>query len=197
LIARLKVLVWAAALVPAARLVFLILTGGDLTANPIEYITHQTGWWALVILLVSLAVTPLRRLTGWHALVKFRRLLGLFGFFYVVLHFSTWFVFDKFFDLVEMGKDIVKRPYITVGMAGFAMLLPLAVTSTTGWIRRLGRRWQALHRLAYAVPVAGVLHFWWLVKSDIREPLAFAAVTALVLSFRVVWHLRTRQPARA
>lgn len=192
MIAGLKVLVWAAALVPAARLVFLLLTGGDLTANPIEYITHQTGWWALVILLTSLAVTPLRRLTGWHAVVRFRRLLGLFGFFYVVLHFSTWFVFDKFFDVVEMGKDIVKRPYITVGMAGFAMLLPLAATSTTGAIRRLGRRWQTLHRLAYAVPVAGVLHFWWLVKSDIREPLAFAVATASVLGFRVVWRLRQR-----
>lgn len=192
MIAGLKVLVWAAALVPAARLVFLILTGGDLTANPIEYITHQTGWWALVILLTSLAVTPVRRLTGWHVLIKFRRLIGLFGFFYVVLHFSTWFVFDKFFDVVEMGKDIVKRPYITVGMAGFAMLLPLALTSTTGWIRRLGRRWQTLHRLAYAVPVAGVVHFWWLVKSDIREPLAFAVATAAVLGFRLVWILRTR-----
>ncbi len=197
MITGLKVLVWAAALVPAARLVFLILTGGDLTANPIEYITHQTGWWALVILLTSLAVTPARRLTGWHVLVKFRRLIGLFGFFYVVLHFSTWFVFDKFFDVVEMGKDIVKRPYITVGMAGFAMLLPLALTSTTGWIRRLGRRWQVLHRLAYAVPVAGVVHFWWLVKSDIREPLAFAAATAAVLGFRIVWFLRTRTPSRA
>jgi sulfoxide reductase heme-binding subunit YedZ len=197
LISALKVLVWAAALVPAARIVYLILTGGDLTANPIEYITHQTGWWGLVILLASLAVTPIRRLTGWHAAIKFRRLLGLFGFFYVVLHFSTWFVFDKFFDVVEMGKDVVKRPYITVGMAGFAMLLPLAVTSTTGWIRRLGRNWQRLHRLAYAVPVAGVLHFWWLVKSDIREPLAFAVATGAVLGVRLVLALRSRTPARA
>lgn len=192
-----KAIVWVVALLPAARLTFLILTGGDLTPNPIEYITHQTGWYALLILLVSLAVTPARRLTGWHALIKFRRLLGLLGFFYVVLHFATWFVFDKFFDVVEMGKDVAKRPYITVGMAGLLMLIPLAVTSTTGWIRRLGRRWQRLHRLAYVVPVAGVLHFWWLVKSDIREPLAFGAATAVLLGVRLWWARGTRRPVRA
>lgn len=198
MIPAIKTLVWAAALTPAARLVYLILTGGDLTANPIEYITHQTGWWALVLLLVSLAVTPVRKVTGWHPVIKLRRLIGLFGFFYVVLHFATWFGFDKFFDVVEMGKDVVKRPYITVGMAGFVMLVPLAITSTTGWIRRLGRRWQVLHRLAYAVPVAGVLHFWWLVKSDIREPAAFAAVTAALLGLRAWWWIRApRRPARA
>lgn len=192
-----KAIVWVVALLPAARLAFLILTGGDLTPNPIEYITHQTGWYALLILLVSLAVTPARRLTGWHALIKFRRLLGLLGFFYVALHFATWFVFDKFFDVVEMGKDVAKRPYITVGMAGLLMLIPLAVTSTTGWIRRLGRRWQRLHRLAYVVPVAGVLHFWWLVKSDIREPLAFGAATAVLLGVRLWWARGTRRPVRA
>ena len=192
-----KAIVWVVALLPAARLTFLILTGGDLTPNPIEYITHQTGWYALLILLVSLAVTPARRLTGWHALIKFRRLLGLLGFFYVALHFATWFVFDKFFDVVEMGKDVAKRPYITVGMAGLLMLIPLAVTSTTGWIRRLGRRWQRLHRLAYVVPVAGVLHFWWLVKSDIREPLAFGAATAVLLGVRLWWARGTRRPVRA
>lgn len=192
-----KALVWVAALAPAARLVDLLLTGGDLTPNPIEYITHQTGWYALLILLVSLAVTPARRLTGWHALIKFRRLLGLLGFFYVVLHFATWFVFDKFFDVAEMGKDVLKRPYITVGMAGFLILIPLAVTSTTGWIRRLGKRWQRLHRLAYVVPVAGVLHFWWLVKSDIREPLAFGVVTAILLGARLWWSRGVRRPGRA
>lgn len=197
MIAALKALVWAAALLPATRLVYLILTGGDLTANPIEYITHQTGWYALLLLVTSLAMTPLRRLTGWHA-HRFRRLLGLFSFFYAVLHFATWFVFDKFFDVVEMGKDVLKRPYITVGMTALAMLLPLAVTSTAGWIRRLGgRTWQRLHRLAYTAAIAGVLHFWWLVKSDIREPAAFGAAVAILLGIRVWWRLQARPSLRS
>lgn len=187
MIVALKAVTWAAALVPAVRLVYLLLTGGDLTANPIEYITHETGWYALALLIGSLAITPLRRLTGWHALVRFRRLIGLFAFFYAVLHFSTWFGFDKLFDVVEMGKDVVKRPFITAGMFSLLTMLPLAVTSTAGWIRRLGRRWQRLHRLAYVAAPAGVLHFWWLVKSDVREPLAFASVAIVLLGARLYW----------
>ncbi len=193
MIVALKCLLWAAALFPAARLVYLILTGGDLTANPVEYLTHQTGWYALLILLASLAITPARRVTGWHRLITFRRPLGLFAFFYAVLHFSIWFGFDKYFDVAEMGRDVVERPFITVGMAALLSMLPLAVTSTAGWIRRLGRRWERLHRLAYVAALAGVLHFWWLVKSDIREPAAFAAAAALLLGFRVWWRIRRRR----
>ncbi len=198
MIAALKSLVWLAALLPAARLTYLILTGGDLTPNPIEYITHQTGWYALLLLVLSLAITPLRKLTRWSAAHRFRRLLGLFSFFYAILHFSTWFVFDKFFDVVEMGKDVVKRPYITVGMTALVMLIPLAVTSTAGWIRRLGgKRWARLHRLAYLAAIAGVLHFWWLVKSDIREPAAFGLAVAILLGVRVWWFLQPRPLLRS
>ena len=198
MIAALKCLVWAAALVPASQLTYLILTGGDLTPNPIEYITHQTGWYALLLLVLSLAITPLRKVTRWSSAHRFRRLLGLFSFFYAVLHFSTWFVFDKFFDVVEMGKDVVKRPYITVGMTALVLLIPLAVTSTAGWIRRLGgKRWARLHRLAYLAAIAGVLHFWWLVKSDIREPAAFGLAVAILLGVRVWWFLRPRPSLRS
>ncbi len=198
MIPALKCLVWAAALVPAARLVYLILTGGDLTANPIEHITHQTGWYALLLLVLSLAITPLRKVTRWSSAHRFRRLLGLFSFFYAVLHFATWFVFDKFFDVVEMGKDVAKRPYITVGMTALLMLIPLAVTSTAGWIRRLGgQRWQRLHRLAYLAAIAGVLHFWWLVKSDIREPAAFGLAVAILLGLRAWWTTQPRRPLRS
>jgi len=198
LIPALKAVVWVVVLVPAVRLVSLILTGGDLTPNPIEYITHQTGWYALLLLVVSISMTPARKLTGWHPVIKFRRLLGLFSFFYAVLHFSTWFVFDKFFDVAEMGKDIVKRPYITLGMTALVMLLLLAATSTTGWIRRLGgRRWRRLHRLVYGAAVIGVLHFWWLVKSDIREPLAFGVAVAVLLGMRVWWKIKPRALSRS
>ena len=137
-------------------------------------------------------------MTRWSSAHRFRRLLGLFSFFYAVLHFSTWFVFDKFFDVVEMGKDVVKRPYITVGMTALVMLIPLAVTSTAGWIRRLGgKRWARLHQLAYLAAIAGVLHFWWLVKSDIREPAAFGLAVALLLGVRVWWFLQPRPSLRS
>ena len=150
------------------------------------------------LLVLSLAITPLRTLTRWSSAHRFRRLIGLFSFFYAVLHFATWFVFDKFFDVVEMGTDVVKRPYITVGMTALVMLIPLAVTSTAGWIRRLGgRRWARLHRLAYAAAIAGVLHFWWLVKSDIREPAAFGAAVAILLGVRAWWTLQRRPSLRS
>jgi methionine sulfoxide reductase heme-binding subunit len=197
LIPALKTAIWLAALTPASLLVYAMLTGGDLTANPIEYITHQTGWYALLLLTISLSITPLRTFTKWHALIRVRRLLGLFSFFYATLHLATWFVFDKLFALTgsqgaaaelwqAVVADVVKRPYITMGMATYLMLLPLAVTSTKGMIRRLGgKRWNKLHRLAYVAAITAVIHFWWLVKSDVREPQRWAAVVAVLLGVRL------------
>jgi sulfoxide reductase heme-binding subunit YedZ len=159
----------------------------DLGANPIEFITHATGDWTLRFLAITLAVTPLRRLLGRPDLVRFRRMLGLFAFFYGCLHFMTYLCLDKFFDVAEITKDVWKRPFITAGFVGFVAMAPLAVTSTAGWIRRLGgRRWQLLHRLIYLSAVAGVLHYYWLVKSDIRLPLMYAVIVAALLGYRVV-----------
>jgi sulfoxide reductase heme-binding subunit YedZ len=158
-----------------------------LGANPIEFITHQTGDWTLIFLLLTLAVTPARKLFRQPDLIRFRRMLGLFAFTYAFLHFSTWIGLDKFFDWPEMLHDIRKRPFITVGFTGFFFMIPLAITSTAGWIRRLtGKRWQALHRLVYACAIAGVVHYYWLVKSDVRKPLTYAALLALLLTFRLV-----------
>ena len=153
--------------------------------EPVEAITHRTGWWALTLLLVTLAVTPIRRLTGWNPLIKLRRPLGLFAFFYATLHVLTYFGLDQFFDLSYIAEDILERPYITVGFTAWVLLVPLAVTSTRGWIRRLGGRWQALHRLVYVSAGLAVLHFLWLVKADTREPLIFAAVLVFLLLFRL------------
>jgi methionine sulfoxide reductase heme-binding subunit len=158
-----------------------------LGANPIEVITHSTGDWTLIFLLVTLAITPLRKLTGQLWLIRFRRMFGLFAFFYVSLHFLTYIWLDKFFDLHEMLADVAKRKFITVGFTGFVLLIPLAITSTTGWIRRLGgKRWQRLHQLIYVSAVAGVIHYWWLVKKDIHKPLEYAIVLGILLSYRVV-----------
>jgi len=180
-----KILVFALCLVPALLLVWRSLTGG-LGANPIEFITHATGDWTLRFLCITLGVTPLRKLLRLPDLIRFRRVLGLFGFFYGCLHFLTWLVLDKFFDWNEIVKDVVKRPFITVGFTGFILLIPLAVTSTAGWIRRLGgKRWQILHRLIYVSACAGVLHYYWLVKSDVRKPLMYAAIVAILLAFRM------------
>jgi methionine sulfoxide reductase heme-binding subunit len=191
-----KVVLFVSALVPAALLVAGLFTD-DLGANPIEYITHQTGWFALAFLLASLTVTPVRRFTRWHEAIRLRRMLGLFAFFYATLHLLTWFVFDHTLDVIGMVEDVVKRPYITVGMAAFLMMLPLAVTSNTAMIRRLGRRWQALHRLAYAAAIAGVVHFWWLVKADIREPQRFALVLTVLLGLRAWWTFRASRLSRS
>lgn len=188
--------VFGAALVPAGLLVVGFFTD-DLTANPIEYITHQTGYWALVLLVASLAVTPLRRLSGWNDLIRLRRMVGLFAFFYATLHLLTWVVLDKFFDWPWMLEDIVERRFITVGMVSWALMLPLAVTSTQGMIRRLGRRWQQLHRAAYGAAVAGVVHYWWLVKADVQQPQAFAVVLTLLLVFRAWWTSRSSRRAAA
>jgi sulfoxide reductase heme-binding subunit YedZ len=169
----------------------------DLTANPIEYITHFTGDWTLRFLVFTLAVTPLRKLLGLPDLIRFRRMIGLYAFFYGTLHFVTYIWLDKFFDLPEMWKDVVKRPYITAGFTGFLLMLPLAVTSTTGWIRRMGgKRWQALHRLVYFSAIAGVVHYYWLVKSDIRLPVMYAAFVGVLLGYRaIVWTINRRPRA--
>jgi sulfoxide reductase heme-binding subunit YedZ len=169
---------------------------GNLTADPIEEITHRTGWWAITLLMVTLSVTPIRRFTGWNQLVKVRRMLGLYAFFYVTLHLLTYVVLDLFFAFDILLEDIAKRPYITVGFAGFLMLLALAVTSTKGWIRRLGKRWQRLHQLVYVAALAGVVHFYWQVKADTREPLIYAGVLLVLLVSRLRFRVRTRNRAR-
>src|SRR5450432_4802934 len=194
----LKVAVFLACLMPLALLLWnffgstpadMSTWGVGLGANPIEKITHATGDWTLRFLLITLAVTPLRKLLGVPALIRFRRMLGLFAFFYACLHFTTYIWLDKFFDLSEMWKDIAKRKFITVGFAAFLLLIPLAVTSTTGWIRRLGgKRWQALHRLIYVSAIAGIIHYLWLVKADIRKPLIYGAILAVLLLYRIaIW----------
>jgi len=185
-----------ACLVPAGRLVWQALHA-QLGANPIERVTHETGDWILIFLVFTLSVTPARRVLRAPELIRFRRMLGLFAFFYAFLHFSTWIGLDKFFDWSDMLHDIRKRPFITVGFTGFVLLLPLAVTSTAGWIRRLGgKRWQAVHRLIYAAATAGVIHYYWLVKSDVRKPLMYATLVSALLIYRVVaWLNRRRSPA--
>jgi sulfoxide reductase heme-binding subunit YedZ len=192
----LRTTIFAAALVPAAALVYGFFTN-DLTANPIDYITDTTGYTALSLLLISLSVTPLRRLTGRNELIRLRRMLGLLAFFYACLHFSTWFVLDWFFDFESMAADIVERPFITIGMLTFVLLIPLAATSTAGMIRRLGKRWQQLHRLVYLAGLTAVIHFWWVVKADFREPRLFALALSVLLGFRAWWMLRPRLSSRS
>ena len=161
----------------------------NLGANPIEEITHRTGDWALRLLLVTLAVTPVRRLFGWHWAMRVRRMLGLYAFFYAVLHFATYLVLDQFFDWPEILKDILKRPYITVGFTAFVLLIPLAVTSTNGMMRRLGKRWVQLHQLVYVIAVGGILHYLWLVKADYLLPLIHAGILLALLLVRA-WYQR-------
>jgi methionine sulfoxide reductase heme-binding subunit len=179
-----KSLVWGVCLAPLVRLAVRGLTTG-LGANPIEFITLSTGTWTLVWLLTTLAISPLRAVTGWNLLIRFRRLLGLFAFFYGALHFTTYIWLDKFFDVSEMFHDIVKRRFITAGMFAFSLMIPLAVTSTAAAIRRLGgRNWQRLHRLVYLSAAAAVVHFWWKVKADVREPAIYGAVLVALLLAR-------------
>jgi len=161
---------------------------GLLGANPIEVITHSTGDWTLIFLCVTLAVTPLRVLTKQYWLIRFRRMLGLFAMFYGTLHFTTYIWLDKFFDVHEMVKDVAKRPFITMGFTAFVLMIPLAITSTRGWISRLGgKRWNLLHRLIYFSAIAGVIHYVWLVKKDLTKPLEYAAVLTVLLGYRLVW----------
>jgi sulfoxide reductase heme-binding subunit YedZ len=180
-----KAAVFALALLPLLLLGWRAVHGG-LGANPIEAITHSTGDWTLRFLLITLAVTPLRRNFGLPDLIRYRRMLGLFAFFYGVLHLLTYVWLDKFFNVPEMVKDVAKRPFVTAGTLAFALMTPLAATSTAGWIRRLGgRRWQWLHRLVYVSAAAGVVHFYWLVKSDVRQPLLYGSVLTLLLLWRI------------
>ncbi len=192
----LKVMVFAAALLPA---VFLVLAtfeigGQSLGANPIEELLHEAGEWGLRFLLITLAVTPLRRISGLNWLVRFRRMLGLFAFFYISVHFLVYALLDQRLALGPIFEDIVERPYITLGIVALLMLIPLALTSTKGMMRRLGRRWQALHRLVYPAAILGVWHFWWQVKEDIREPVIYAVILAVLLGIRLFYRLRS--PAR-
>jgi methionine sulfoxide reductase heme-binding subunit len=193
-----KALAFLACLTPFLRLLWpfwkLVTTGNapELTANPVEYITHDTGDWTIRFLLITLCVTPFRKIFNQPKIVRYRRMLGLFAFFYVCLHFMTWFILDKSFSWSEMWADILKRRFITVGMLGFAMLIPLAVTSTAGWVRRMGfAKWQRLHRLIYFTALAGVIHYYWLVKSDVRLPLMYGGIFAVLMAYRVfLWKKR-------
>src|SRR5881296_2183469 len=181
-----KPVIFLACLGPLAHLGWKAYTSA-LGANPIEVITHSTGDWILIFLLITLAVTPVRKLPGQLWLIRYRRMFGLFAFFYATLHLLTYIWLDKFFDIHEMLTDIAKRRFITVGFTGFVLLIPLAITSTSGWIRRLGgKRWQALHRLIYAAAICGVIHYLWLVKADIRKPLQYGTVLAVLLGYRSV-----------
>jgi sulfoxide reductase heme-binding subunit YedZ len=170
---------------------------GELTANPIEFITHATGDWTLRFLIITLCVTPFRKILHLPELIRFRRMLGLFAFFYACLHFTTYIWLDKFFDLSEMWKDIAKRKYITVGLTAFLLLIPLAITSTAGWIRRLGgKRWQQLHRLIYFSAALGVIHYYWLVKSAVIRPLTYGAIVAVLLLWRLFASLSKKKQLR-
>jgi sulfoxide reductase heme-binding subunit YedZ len=181
-----KPLIWVGALTPAAILVWGALQGG-LGANPIEKITHWTGRASLTLIMVTLAVTPLRRLSGVNSIIQTRRLLGLFAFFYATLHLLTYVVLDLFFDFSHVAEDILERPYITVGFTALVLMVPLAITSTRGWIRRLGKKWAMLHRLIYLSGALGVLHFYWKVKADTRLPLIYAGVFAILMLARLRW----------
>lgn len=185
----LKVVLFLLALLPFLRLVFFIVMD-RLGANPVEFITRDTGSWALYLLCVTLAVTPLRRLTGWNALLRQRRMLGLFAFFYACLHFIAFLWFEHFFDVAEMWRDVLERPFIAVGFAAFLLLVPLAATSNRVAIRRLGKRWQPLHRVIYLIAALGILHFWWMRagKQDFADPLLWGAVVAGLLGLRMYWY---------
>jgi len=180
----LKPLVFAVCLLPLIVLGWQ-LYAGQLGANPIDEVADTTGEWALRFLLITLMATPLKRLFGWAWTIRIRRMLGLYAFFYASLHLFTYLLLDQFFDWGEIWLDILERPFITVGMLAFVLLLPLAITSNKSMMRRLGRNWKRLHRLAYIIPALGVLHFWWLVKADVLEPLVYGVVLAVLLGFRV------------
>ena len=210
----LKPVVFVAALGPFAWLVWAALTG-NLSVNPLSDLTNETGVWTLRFVCITLALTPLRRITGWNWAIRFRRMTGLFAFFYGTLHFLTYVIADRFAGLdfpdgivalstlrnlaKSVGEDIYKRPFITVGFTTWLTMVPLALTSTAGSIRRLGgKRWNRLHRLVYATGVGGVLHYWWLVKADIQRPMIYGGVVAILLGFRVYWtRVRSAAPARA
>jgi sulfoxide reductase heme-binding subunit YedZ len=190
----LKPVIFLACLLPLARLAWKGLNS-SLGANPIQVIMFSTGTWTLVLLLTTLSITPLRKLTKLYWLIQYRRMLGLFAFFYGCLHFLTYLWLDQFFDLHSIYKDVWKRPFITAGFTAFLLMAPLAVTSTQWAIRKLGQRWQRLHRLIYVTGIAGVVHYIWLVKKDLRTPVTFAVVLAVLLVYRVVALLLSPNPA--
>ncbi len=191
-----KVAIFVICLIPFADLLWRFITG-NLGINPVETLQHGTGDWTLRFLIFTLCITPLRKLLKLPDLIRFRRMLGLFAFFYVCLHFLTYLGPDQSFDLAGMWKDVAKRPYITVGFTAFVLLIPLAITSTTGWIRRLGgKRWQMLHRAIYVAAVCGVIHYYWLVKSDVRKPLFYGTLVTILLLWRLGdWFLKRRSQA--
>ena len=187
-VTALKAVVFVLSLLPFFNLIWLTASGQ--LVEPLQYITRATGDWTLYFLCITLAVTPLRRLTKWNWLLKLRRMVGLYAFFYGLLHFTTFLWFDHFFDVQEMLKDVVKRPFITVGFIAFVLLIPLAVTSTNGMVRRLGgKRWQWLHRLVYVIAPLGILHFWWMkaAKHDFSQPILFGLIVLALLGVRVYW----------
>ena len=195
----LKIAVWIGCFVPLGRLLYKGWTGG-LGANPIEFITLSTGTWTLIFLLATLSITPLRKLTGQSWLIRIRRLIGLFAFFYASLHFTTYVWLDKFFEFQEMVEDVMKRRFITAGFLAFTLLVPLAMTSTTWAVRKLGgKKWQRLHRLIYLSAVAGVIHFWWKVKADVREPAIYAAILGglLLLRLAITAREKYRKPLKS
>jgi sulfoxide reductase heme-binding subunit YedZ len=194
-----KAVVFSLCLLPLVIMVLAAfrIAGFDLGANPVEALIHETGLWGLRLLLVTLAVTPARRLTGWNWLVRLRRMLGLFAFFYVLCHFLSYALIDQRLALGPIVEDILERPFITIGLLALLLLLPLAATSTNRMMRRLGKRWQTLHRLVYPIAILGVWHFWWQVKEDIREPLIYASVLAVLLGLRLWYRWRKAPPARA
>ena len=197
-LSAIKVALFLASLLPFANMAWLTVQGA--LTEPLEYITHQTGDWALYFLCITLAVTPLRRFTGWNWVIRLRRMLGLFCFFYALLHFTTFLWFDHFFDWGEMWKDVLKRPFITVGFIAFLMLVPLAATSTNGMVKRLGgKRWRWLHRLIYVIAPLAILHFWWMKagKNDFAEPILFGTIVAVLLGLRVWWSRARTQAAPA
>jgi sulfoxide reductase heme-binding subunit YedZ len=190
-----KPITFLVCLIPAALIVtdaFEIT--GRLGANPVEEIQDRLGYWALRFIMITLAVTPLRRLSGWNWLSRFRRMLGLFTFFYAILHFLTWLVLDREMRFSDIVEDITERPFITLGFAAIVLLAALAVTSFTAIRRRMGRRWQDLHNGIYVIAILGVWHYWWQVKKDVTEPQIYAAVLAVLLAARIIWHWRRRKP---
>ncbi|PXX45991.1 MULTISPECIES: sulfite oxidase heme-binding subunit YedZ [Aquitalea] len=186
----LKISVFMLCLLPLARAAWIVLSG--MAVNPVEFITRSTGTWTLSFLLITLAISPLRQLSGWSWPLRLRRMLGLYAFFYGCLHFTTYVWLDQFFDWPGMLHDIAKRPFITVGFAAMLLMTPLAITSTQGWMKRLKRNWGRLHRLVYPVALLGVLHYWWLVKKDLTQPMLYASVLAVLLGWRLLRKLRQR-----
>jgi len=192
-LSALKAAVFIACLIPLARLGWGIWND-QLGANPIEFVARSLGTWTLNFLLITLTVSPLRKLSGWHWLLRLRRMLGLFAFFYAVLHLTTYLWLDQFFDWQAIVKDILKRPFITIGMSAFVLLVPLAATSNQAMIRRLGgKRWQQLHRSIYVIAIFGVVHYWWLVKQDVTFPAQYAALLAVLLGVRALWREQERR----